>query len=155
MHPAIGNKAIEAYIEGYANGTIGKRKTTISRDSRSWVVFADSHGRASRVRITIETSSNLDRDFNVNQIKTEVDLTNDSVADIALWCYEMPKIYDQYRSTNASYTYEDKWRSLTKKYRNDVLKTRSLVLSTIDPEQLKIAKFVLSEFTHLLGEVVE
>jgi hypothetical protein len=155
MHPAIGNKAIEAYIDGYANGTIGKRKTTISRDSRSWVVFADSHGRASRVRITIEVSSNLDKDFNVNQIKTEIDLTNDSVSDIALWCYQMPKEYDQYRNTNASYTYVDKWLSLTKGYRNDVLKARKQVLSTLRPEELKMAKLVLSKFTESLGEVVE
>jgi hypothetical protein len=155
MHPAIGNKAIEAYIEGYANGTIGKRKTSISRDSRSWVVFADSHGRASRVRITIEVSSNLDKDFNVNQIKTEIDLTNDSVADIALWCYEMPKVYDQYRNKNASYTYVDKWRSLTKGYRTDVLRARTRVLSTLNPEELKVAKAVLRKFTESLGEVVE
>lgn len=155
MHPAIGNKAIEAYIDGYANGTIGKRKTTISRDSRSWVVFADSHGRASRVRITIEVSSNLDKDFNVNQIKTEIDLTNDSVSEIALWCYEMPKIYDQYRNKNASYTYIDKWRSLTKGYRKDVLRARVQVLSNLRPEELKIAKSVLSKFTETLGEVVE
>jgi len=155
MHPAIGNKAIEAYIEGYANGTIGKRKTTISRDSRSWVVFADSHGRASRVRVTIEVSSNLDKDFNVNQIKTEIDLTNDSVADIALWCYEMPKVYDQYRNKNASYTCVDKWRSLTKGYRTDVLKARTRVLSTLNPEELKVAKAVLRKFTESLGEVVE
>ncbi len=156
MHPAIGNKAIEAYIDGYANGTIGKRKTSISRDSRSWVVFADSHGRASRVRITIEVSANLDKDFNVNQIKTEIDLTNDSVADVALWCYQMPKEYDQYRNKNASYTYVDKWRSLTKGYRKDVLRARTKVLSsTLRPEELKVAKAVLSKFTELLGEVVE
>jgi hypothetical protein len=155
MHPAIGNKAIEAYIEGYANGTIGKRKTRISRDSRSWVVFADSHGRASRVRITIEVSSNLDKDFNVNQIKTEIDLTNDTVSEIALWCYQMPKEYDQYRNKNASYTYVDKWRSLTKGYRKDVLRARTQVLSALRPEELKVAKAVLSKFTASLGEVVE
>lgn len=155
MHPAIGDKAIEAYIDGYANGTIGKRKTTISRDSRSWVVFADSHGRASRVRISIEVSSNLDKDFNVNQIKTEIDLTNDSVADIALWCYQMPKEYDQYRNKNATYSYVDKWRSLTKGYRNDVLKVRRQVLSDLQPEEIKIAKLVLNRFTENLGEIVE
>ena len=156
MHPAIGNKAIEAYIDGYASGTIGKRKTNISRDSRSWVVFADSHGRASRVRITVEVSSNLDKDFNVNQIKTEIDLTNDSVAEVALWCYQLPKEYDQYRNKNASYTYVDKWRSLTKGYRKDVLKARTQVLSsTMRPDELKVAKAVLSKFTELLGEVVE
>lgn len=155
MHPAIGNKAIEAYIEGYANGTIGKRKTTISRESRSWVVFADSHGRASRVRISIEVSANLDKDFNVNQIKTEIDLTNDSVADLALWVYQMPKEYDQYRNKNASYTYVDKWRSLTKGYRKEVLKVRKELLSDLQPEEIKIAKFVLSKFTENLGEIVE
>jgi hypothetical protein len=156
MHPAIGDKAIEAYIDGYANGTIGKRKTTISRDSRSWIVFADSHGRASRVRITIEVSANLDKAFNVNQIKTEIDLINDSVAELALWCYQMPKEYDQYRNRNASYTYVDKWRSLTKGYRKDVLQVRTKVLSTtMRPEELKVAKAVLSKFTELLGEIVE
>jgi hypothetical protein len=107
------------------------------------------------VRITIEVSSNLDKDFNVNQIKTEIDLTNDSVADIALWCYQMPKEYDQYRNKNASYTYVDKWRSLTKGYRSDVLKARKHVLATFRPEELKIAKLVLSKFTESLGEVVE
>lgn len=155
MHPAIGNKAIEAYIEGYANGTIGKRKTSISRDSRSWVVFADSHGRASRVRISIEVSANLDKDFNVNQIKTEIDLTNDSVSDLGLWVYQMPKEYDQYRNKNATYTYIDKWRSLTKGYRKDVLTARAKVLSSLRPEELKVAKSVLRQFTCSLGEVVE
>jgi hypothetical protein len=91
----------------------------------------------------------------VNQIKTEIDLTNDSVSDIALWCYEMPKVYDQYRNKNASYTCVDKWRSLTKGYRTDVLKARTRVLSTLNPEELKVAKAVLRKFTESLGEVVE
>jgi hypothetical protein len=49
----------------------------------------------------------------------------------------------------------DKWRSLTKGYRSDVLKARKHVLATFRPEELKIAKLVLSKFTESLGEVVE
>lgn len=156
MHPALGDKAINQYIEESANGSNGRRKKQVSRDERAWVAFGDSHGRSSRVRVSIETSSNLDKDFNVNQIKTEIDFTNDSVSELALWCYDMCHQYDQYRSKNKSYTYKDKWMSLTKGYRKDVLKVRQQVLNSLtDPEEIRVASTIISMFTENLGEVVE
>lgn len=98
MNVALSQKALELYAHESNLGLNGRRKRKVDLDTLNMMLFGESHGRHNHIRITLEFTPELDKYFNVNMNKTEIDLERDALQEVALWVFDYVRRNDKYNS---------------------------------------------------------
>ena len=98
MNLSLSQKALEVYAYESNNGLNGRKKRSVDIDSLNMMLFGESHGRHNHIRITLEFPPELDKYFNVNTIKTEIDLEHQDLQEVSLWVFDYVRRNDKYNS---------------------------------------------------------
>jgi hypothetical protein len=98
MNLPLSRKALEVYAYETINGLNGRKKRKMNIDTLNMMLFGESHGRHNHIRITLEFPPELDKYFNVNTIKTEIDLEHEDLQEVALWAFDYVHKNDKYNS---------------------------------------------------------
>jgi hypothetical protein len=121
--------------------------------TKVWDAFCGSHSRYALIRVMVEMNSDLDEEFGVNFIKTEMSLTSE-IDDLSEYIFRKVRAVDPFKGKRISSSSE-----LFEKYAHNHKKHIDNAIANVfgqlhDPEEISKAKNIISKFTKELGEAV-